>query len=222
MNGNILDSSGNPIKDRKLFETIVNWLCKYWKIWLPIVISMFALITSIASYGLSRKAILLSTDQFFMENKPYIILQPEKFNKIQSYYKYTLIPDEFSIKMELLYKVKNIGNAGAKDLTLFNKLQTGNISGEPKISDLVIPNKITIGPSQSVFITINFVHKCSSKEKYNIIESELSSAEGTKLTFQVGVSYINELNLEQRFCSISASNISKKEAQIIKMEYEEE
>ena len=81
MNGNILDSSGNPIKDRKLFETIVNWLCKYWKIWLPIVISMFALITSIASYGLSRKAILLSTDQFFMENKPYIILQPEKFSQ---------------------------------------------------------------------------------------------------------------------------------------------
>ena len=75
MSGKILDPSGDLIKEPGVLRNILDWLCKYWKSYLPIlgiVFSISALIVSVASYHVSKEALSSSTKHFFMENKPYI------------------------------------------------------------------------------------------------------------------------------------------------------
>jgi len=226
----ILDQKGQPVQSKKRIRTILfGWLIKNWKALLPIVISIIALSASIASCiiskqanQLSKQAIETSTDQFFKENKPYITLKPRKIKEVQSYYKYTLLPEQNAVAMELEYEIKNIGKVAAKDVAVFDKLQVGKSSTKTEIRGMNLPNKITFGPGENFILGVQFLVGWDNKESYEKYVQKLSSEKGPELTIKMGMSYLSEFNPKQSFNSAVANKITKQRAKIIKIEYEEE
>ena len=226
----LLYQEGNPVQRKRRFSTILlGWLTKNWKPWLPILISLIAVIASIVSCNISKKAnqlskqaIETSSDEFFKENKPYIIIKPRKFSELQSYYKYTLLPQQNAVKIQLQYEVKNIGRVAAKDLAVFDKLQVGKSSTKPEFKEMNLPNKITLGPGENYILTMESLMGWDNKDSFEEYVQKLSSKKGPEITIQMGVTYLSELNPKQSFSSATANKITKERAQIIKIEYEEE
>ena len=226
----ILDQKGQPLERKKRILTIFfRWFVKNWKACIPVILSLIAIGISLCSKKisnqanqLSKQAIEISTEQFFKENKPYIILKPRKSKELQSYYKYTLLPEKNAVKIELEYNIKNIGRVAAKDLAVFDKLKVGKSTTNTKIKGFLIPQKITFGPGENYILGVAFLIGWDNRESYNKYVQKLSSEKGPEITIQMGVTYCSEFDPEQNFSSSVANKVTKERATIIKIEYEEE
>ncbi len=204
-------------------------LKKNWKTLLAGVLSLIAIIVSVRSCQiagqanqLSHQAIETSTEQFYQENKPYIVLRPRKYDESQSYYKYTLLPEQNAVQIEIQYEIRNIGKVAAKDIAVYDELQVGKSSTQPEIRGLNLPDKVTLGPGEDHVLRMTSTAGLADQESYDKYVQELSSEKGTEFTFQMGVTYVSEVNPEQSYSSTVMNKITKQRAGIVKIEYEEE
>jgi hypothetical protein len=205
-------------------KKIKYWLRKNWMKSLPTIFMLVTIIVSLRACNiaenankLSQKAIDTNTEQFFQENKPYIILKPIKYSELQSYYKYESLSEHNAVNMEFKFQIKNIGKAAAKELAVFRGVKSPLI---PK--HLAWPLPTVLGPGQEHFLTIETTMEFKNKESYEEYVQKLSSEKGQEVTIRMGVTYLSEFNPEQSFISAVVTKLTKQRAQIVKMEYEDE
>lgn len=206
-------------KLKRIFKKIIkNW---------QTIVALFALAISVKSCSVSKKAnqlsqqaIEISTEQFFQENRPYIVLKPRKFTSSQNYYEYILQPEENRVTIVLQFEIRNKGNVAAKDVAGYSKAMAGKSFSDLEAIDINPPNKLTLGPGEYYVHVIKY-STVWSKESYENYVQKLSSEKGVELTVRVGVTYLSEVNPEQSFSSGVVTKITKHTAEAIDIKYEQ-
>lgn len=202
-------------------------LKKNWKTLLAGTLSLVAIAVSVRSCQIAKRAnqiaqhaLETTAEQFYQENKPYIVLRPRKYDKLQSYYKYTLLPEQNAVQIAIQYEIRNIGKVAAKDVAVYDKLQVGQSPTQPEITGFNLPNRITLGPSENYVLGVTSSLGWDNKDSYDKYVQKLSSEKGPEITIKMGVTYLSEINPEQSFNSAIVSTLTKQRAKLVRMEHE--
>jgi len=210
MKPKLFDASGKPILENNTKKFSFK---KSWKIWLPVVFSIISVLAAIYTCHISNRSISLSKKQFFMTNRPDIVIKPVKFKDINSHYGYRLIPEKNAVEITAPFKVKNIGKAGASNLRYTTELITDKFQKQD-VSE-VVPNKISLSPDEEYKLMFTTYSKMSNTKTYLKLKNSLESKGGIKFQVKIEAAYSNELDDEQTFTSMLLVELHKNRNVII-------
>jgi hypothetical protein len=180
------------------------------------IVAVIALVVSIRSYQRAQESIkiakesLKSSKEFFIsENRPFITLQPSRFEETDSFLK--ISSKGKIVSAEMKYEMKNVGNQPAKDISLPHVfgIKAGLKKGTPVTINL--PSKFTLGPGESVFMSITTKIGFDTDSIGNYVEGLASKG----ITLQMIVFYLSELEPSKRYKTKVANKIYKDRAIIL-------
>lgn len=191
----------------------------WWKVG-TVVLSVAAIIVSIRSCALSNRAVSLSETSFVINNRPYLIVSPDKPKSRDSFITCTSTPA--GTETEILFKVQNVGETPAYAIRVDDakiEMHFSNSSGED-VADrvhldlqLVLPDKLTLGPNQKCHLVARFL---LDKLKNQTERMKGLLDVGAKLPVEIVVSYDSILgDTTTRYTSTTKAFLRRDSAEII-------
>jgi len=168
----------------------------------------------------AKKALAASREQFLKENRPYVVLAPQKFEDSQEFYRYELIPDRKAVKVSVQYRIENIGRAAARDIEVFRELKVGEGPSKARRIAFAPPRRITLGPREEYTMAVELVIGLKGKAAYDDYVRKLMSQAGTWVHVQVSALYSSEVEASERFKTKVAHRIYKRRAIVLKSDFE--
>ena len=193
---------------------LILWLGKNWKAWVPIIVSIVALVIY---FRIAKETHETSNYQFLQVNRPYIILSPTRFDDE----KFWQIKQEGKIiKIDLKYEMKNDGNIIAKDIAFPDKvlLLPWEKSKKGFLAYYDKTGKVTISPGDIFYISQSIVAEHENEETAKNFYEDLISDKYPGLDVSLWVNYTNELDETQRYRTLVEYKINKNTAHLLKSE----
>lgn len=194
------------------------------KFLLAILLALFAAISmfiSIKSCNISKEArkdakdaLQTSQCQFLQINRPYIILNPKKFD---NGWFWKVDQNEKQVEITLKYEIKNVGNVTAKDISLPDKIFVGNLKNDTPVVYKKM-GKVTLGPGDDFIIESKMAMGYENEELAKKQLDYLISDKSANTTFLLSVNYANELDESQKYRTFVENRIHNDKALLVKSE----
>jgi hypothetical protein len=194
---------------------------------LMVLFAFFALCISLRSCVVadkanknSEEAIEVSQKQFIQINRPYIALDPVKFDN-KTYLK--VIQENDTVYCTFKYIIKNVGNVLAKDIKLPPNAifhSEINVANNAKLNYHNLSDKTILGPGQNHFIELTSMFKLENKEQAIIYAKSLLNSKKPVMDLKLSVKYSNELDSSYLYKIENKYSFSLKKAILLKSESE--
>ena len=211
-------------KNQGKIKLILVHFGKYSKTWLPIIISFIAIWLSYSSERTAQnanqtasEALETSKYQFVQLNRPNIILTLIKYDNGH----YWKVDQKAKIgTIELKYKMKNLGNVAAKNISMAEMFVLGfgfNSEYEaPVIFEMMGEFTLCPGEEHSVIGTMEF--QLDNEESVKNYHEHINTMKSKGLTFQISVNYANELDESKQYKTLLKNKIHNDQVLIVKSE----
>jgi hypothetical protein len=193
---------------------------------LTVLIAIASLFVSIRGCVISKnaeknaeEANALSKQQFFQTNRPHVLLSPALIDD-NMYWRFS--EEANGLKVYIRYKLHNVGNVAATDISLPKELMLGPNMSNQQVTLKTPDGNISLGPSAKMLINSELTIKDTPGEKANVIVNRLRSEESKGLTLQIAVEYKSEVDKSQRFRTVMMNRIHNERAEILKSEMYQE
>ncbi len=190
-------------------------MLKTFKNMLTVIISAIALVVSIKNCDISKEAqktaqhaLKISQEQFFTENRPFILLKPVEFLGSKSFFQ--LSQEGSKVVLKLQYQIKNIGKSAAKDLILQEITVSSDTFSTPNNVNYKGPSVVTFGPGDEFYLEIKAISNKSL--------SYFTSGSFKGIDVRATVTFVNELNKDLKYKITVRHFVEKNNANLIESE----
>ena len=171
------------------------------------------------SNRIADEALKTAQEFFLKENRPYIILKPNRFKENNFFYNYEISRLNNSVKIDFSYEMKNIGTVAAKKVLPFRKLLY-KPGGNTDLKYKLLSKEITLGPTEDIRIRLDVKMEWDEKEQFEKYVDEIISEKGTWFVLQLGVDYVSEVDTSLKYSTLVKNKILKDQAMLLKSEFE--
>jgi hypothetical protein len=227
MGNGILDTSGRPIeKKQSEAAKIGQFAVRHWATILANVLAAIAIIVSILlhrrairvaneSNRIAEEAKTLASKQFYEANRPIISIAPMKPPQGGDYFACQLDRNERSATVVCHYRVKNVGNASAVDLTSLDQKVTVNILGKSGSAVPEIPGDVMLAPGDQFACGIAIIVTYPQERDFEELVQHIESGEMRSISSLFLVSYANALEPTERYRITASHRIFKDGAHLL-------
>lgn len=184
---------------------------------ISVVISIRSCQVSENAEDTAKEALDTIKYQFIQTNRPYIILSPKKFDD-GLFWKVGRKGN--MVEVALKYEVKNVGNIGAKDINIPDKLAIGPGTKLKEGAQVIYSKmgKVTLGPGDDFNMEAITSMEYESEEEAKRNLAHFISEKSKGVTFLISVDYTNELDESQKYRTLMMNRIHNEKALLIKSE----
>ena len=190
------------------------------KLGIEIVVLVVAIIAcgiSIRSCSVAQNALDTSREQFTAENRPYIVVSPEKFEDSKKYCEISQTEDG-KVRFHVQYKIQNIGTVAAIGINSPGELHVFDKSGQVNVSSVQEPGVITMGPGEHIYRNYDIFFSGNEPDWAKKTIDELKNKEGEISVIWFELRYQNELDESIQYQTKVAYSLSVDSVRILTQE----
>lgn len=194
-------------------------------VWSGIVslISLISLFVAVLSYNRSKEANKIANEalsnsksNFIIEQRPRIILTPQRFKDNNNFVKISNTDDTITFKCQ--FEIKNVGNIPAKNISLPKTFTTIINSPTNTPISLSLPPPITLAANEPYHLTFAATLKLTKSGIEDILKKWESPDENMAL--QVTCFYSSELDRSVIYKTTKAVRLYKNQVELLASEME--
>jgi len=182
-------------------------------------IAIIACISSMRSCAIAEKAVEVTQGEFVKENRPYLIISPEKFEDSNHYCDLTKT-DQDELQLRLKFKIENIGKVAALNVTSPGNLDFFDKSGKVNVSAAKELPVITLGPGEHIYRTFEIKMMGDTPDWAEITINDLKAKKEAISVIWFSLNYSNEIEPSIAYETRGAYSFSMNSAQLLVLETE--
>jgi hypothetical protein len=182
-------------------------------------IAIIACISSMRSCAIAEKAVEVTQGESVKENRPYLIISPEKFEDSNHYCDLTKT-DQGELQLRLKFKLENVGKVAALNVTSPGNLDFFDKSGKVNVPAAKELPVITLGPGEHIYRTFEIKIMGNKPEWAETTINDLKAKKEAISVIWFSLNYLNEIEPSIAYETRAAYSFSMNSTQLLVLETE--